>query len=78
MSNLGAYGNAKNPPWARSNAPNNSNNLVAQNNSLQQQLLNQSGLGNMSSTSIMQFQQQHQPQVFQVSTGTLHLFLYSC
>lgn len=74
MSNLGAYGGAKNPPWAhasRSNMQNSANNLMAQNNSLQQQLLNQSGLGNMNNSGLMQFQQQHQPQVFQVSINTV-------
>lgn len=64
MSNLGAFGGGKNPPWGRSTVSNTSNSLVSQNNALQQQILSQGTLGNMSTTGMVQFQQQHQ-NVFQ-------------
>lgn len=69
MSNLGAFAGGKNPAWGRTAVSNASNSLVSQNNALQQQLLNQSTLGNMNTTGMVQFQQQHQHQVFQNAMG---------
>ncbi|KAK5650094.1 hypothetical protein RI129_001123 [Pyrocoelia pectoralis] len=69
MSNLGAFGAGKNSVWGRTAVPNASNSLVNQSNALQQQILNQSTLGNMNTTGMVQFQQQHQHQVFQNAMG---------
>ncbi|KAK4883304.1 hypothetical protein RN001_006623 [Aquatica leii] len=69
MSNLGAFGGGKNSAWSRTAVSSASNNLVNQNNALQQQILSQSTLGNMGTTGMVQFQQQHQQQVFQNAIG---------
>lgn len=67
MSNMSPFGNAKNTPWGR----NPTTNLVNQTNPLQQQLINQSAaaLGQLNTTGMVQFQQQHQQQVFQNAMG---------
>ncbi|KAJ3646146.1 hypothetical protein Zmor_023748, partial [Zophobas morio] len=65
MSNIGQFNN-KNPPWGRTN---NSPNIVNQPNPLQQQIMNQSALNNMNTSGMVQFQQQHQQQVFQNAMG---------
>lgn len=65
MSNIGQFNN-KNPPWGRAN---NSPNIVNQPNPLQQQIMNQSALNNMNTSGMVQFQQQHQQQVFQNAMG---------
>lgn len=59
MSNMGHFGNNKNPPWARgANAP---GGMVGQANPLQQQMMNQGVSG------MVQYQQSQQ--VFQASMG---------
>lgn len=68
MSNIGPFGNAKNAPWGRNSVGNTTAGLVNQGNPIQQQLLNQSALGNLNTTGMVQFQQQHQ-QVFQNAMG---------
>lgn len=68
MSNMSPFGNAKNTPWGRTSVGNPSANLVNQTNPLQQQLINQSALGTLNTTGMVQFQQQHQ-QVFQNAMG---------
>ncbi|EEZ98940.2 cell division cycle and apoptosis regulator protein 1 [Tribolium castaneum] len=65
MSNMGQFNN-KNPPWGRAN---NSPNIVNQPSPLQQQIMNQSALNNMNTSGMVQFQQQHQQQVFQNAMG---------
>lgn len=64
MSNIGQFNN-KNNPWGRSNT---SPNMVNQ-GSLQPQLMNQGALGNIGTSGMVQFQQQHQQQVFQNAMG---------
>ncbi|XP_025837375.1 cell division cycle and apoptosis regulator protein 1 [Agrilus planipennis] len=57
MSNLGAFGGAKNPPWARNSSP---ANLVNQNPNLQQQIMNPGAFGGMNATGMVQLQQHQQ------------------
>lgn len=63
MSNMGPFGNNKNPPWARGGVGNAATGMVGQANPLQQQLLNQTTMGAMGTTGMVQYQQQQQ--VFQ-------------
>ena len=65
MSNIGHFNN-KNPQLGRTN---NSQNKVNKPNPLQQQIMNQSALNNMNTSGMVQFQQQHQQQVFQNAMG---------
>lgn len=70
MSNLGPFSGGKNPPWGRQPVANTNPNLVNTTNSIQQQILTQGALNNMSNAGAMvPFQQQHQQQVFQNAMG---------
>lgn len=63
MSNMGPFGNNKNPPWARGAVGNTTSGMVGQANPLQQQMLNQTTMGAMGATGMVQYQQSQQ--VFQ-------------
>lgn len=64
MSNMGPFGNNKNPPWVRGAVGNSTSGMVGQANPLQQQMLNQSAMG---ATGMVQYQQSQQ--VFQTPMG---------
>lgn len=60
---MGPFGNNKNPPWARGAVGNAGSGMVGQANPLQQQMLNQTTMGAMGATGMVQYQQSQQ--VFQ-------------